>query len=232
MREDEKLVLALRRFEIKCEKEKEIGEENSDGKFVWKIQGPPKVCTLTPLHPPQSLSGPTRTFNGRGREKKFGKSSGPLVSDTVTRSSWTRYLNVREEGGPRVRHPSRISTETYISERNGKYSIVSKTKFSQKTKFGEITAKQLFLPSATFVFRATNPDSTRAEIHYEVGGGKLNDWRKRGYGKSVNYLTPVSNSSSLRRCKRRVIKAERRLWTTWWPRESNEFGRKKKRRGL
>ena len=131
---------------------------------------------------------PFRKFNGRGKfarwrhsihrkvyptsqerltkeeKKKFGKSSGSLVNDTVSRNEVELNALFKLEEGclclcsfTHLRHASR---RIFL-----KYSIVSGTKFGGgilpdsrlDSKFGEITAKQLFLPSATFVFRATNP---------------------------------------------------------------------------
>ena len=134
---------------------------------------------------------PFRKFNGRGKfarwrhsihrkvyptsqerltkeeKKKFGKSSGPLVNDTVSRNEVELNALFKLEEGCRVYARSPISA-THLDGyfwTGGKYSIVSGTKFGGgilpdsrlDSKFGEITAKQLFLPSATFVFRATNP---------------------------------------------------------------------------
>lgn len=101
------------------------------------------------------------------------------MSDTVSVTRSTRYLNeqrVREEECTPVRHPSRIRRRIFLGRKLDRIGDEVRLRgggggeFSRRTKFGEITAKQLF-PSATFVFRATNPNSTRGEIRYEVGGG-------------------------------------------------------------
>lgn len=122
-------------------------------------------------------------------------------------------------------HPSPPRISTDISERAGntrsyrgqssgeEFSPTrDSTRNSMKLRRNNFSSHPRPSSSARLILNSTRVRNSLRS--WRGGEGEFNDWRrKRGYGKSVNYLTPVSNSSSLRRCKRRVIKAERCLWT-------------------
>lgn len=146
------------------------------------------------------------------------------MNDTVSRNEVELNALFKLEEGCRVYARSPISathldgyfwnTRSYRGQSSGEEFSPTRdsTRNSVKLRRNNFSSHPRPSSSARLILNSTRVRNSLRS--WRGGEGEFNDWRrKRGYGKSVNYLTPVSNSSSLRRCKRRVIKAERCLWT-------------------